>query len=156
MSNSVLTGQADVMRAINNTIAKLGNGHVDIGFMEGATYPATKDGDKPLSVAQVAFWNEFGTATAPPRPFFRRMIAAEQSHWAKDVTVLTAKTQGNGAQVLHMMGALIEGELKKSINDFVSPALSPNTRKKSAKAGFDKPLIDTGHMLNSITSEVHS
>jgi len=156
MSNSVLTGQADVMRAINNTIAKLGNGHVDIGFMEGATYPATKEGDKPLPVAQVAFWNEFGTATSPPRPFFRRMIAAEQNHWAKDVTVLSSIHQGNGKKTLEAIGAKIERELQKSINDFVSPALSPNTRKKSAKAGFDKPLIDTGHMLNSITSEVHS
>ena len=156
MSNSTLTGQADVMQAISNAIAKMGGGHVDIGFMEGATYPSEKEGDKPLSVAQVAFWNEFGTAKAPPRPFFRRMISAEQGHWAKDVSVLTAKTKGNGNQVLKMMGALIEGSLKKSINDFVEPALAPNTHKKSAKAGFDKPLIDTGHMLNSITSEVHS
>ena len=144
------------MKAINNAIAKMGNGHVDIGFMNGATYPATKENDKPQFVAQVAFWSEFGTATAPARPFFRRMITAEQKHWAKDVVVLTAQKNGNGAEVLKSMGLAIEGQLQKSINNLFEPELSENTRKKSAIAGFDKPLIDTGHMLESITSEVKS
>jgi hypothetical protein len=40
---------------------------VRAGFLENATYPATAKRES-LHVAQVAFWNEFGTVTAPPPP----------------------------------------------------------------------------------------
>jgi len=49
------------------------------------------------------------------------------------------------------MGGLIGGELAESISELVSPPLAPYTIQKK---GFDKPLIDTAHMFQSITHEV--
>ena len=49
------------------------------------------------------------------------------------------------------VGALIAGQLQKSINETNNPPLSPRT---IARKGFDKPLIDTGHMWNSVNFEV--
>lgn len=116
------------------------SGAVEVGFLEGATYP---DG---TPVAAIAFWNEFGNGSAPPRPFFRRMIATEKPTWADKVRAAYQHTGGDVEKTLALMGNDIEGALKQSINDFTSPPLSPVTVKRK---GFDKPLIDTSHMINS-------
>jgi len=132
---------------LNDLAAKMGNGSVSVGFMEGATYP---DGE---SVPMVAFENEFGVPSKgqPPRPFFRRMIAKESSNWAPRIARLSKQTGFNGQRVLGIMGEDIKGGLQESINNFTDPPLSPVT---IARKGFSKPLIDTSHMLNSITYEV--
>lgn len=136
----------DKLKAKLEEIARsMGGGSVRVGFLEDAKYP---DG---TPVAAVAFWNEFGKVGQPPRPFFRQMIAKESGDWA-DVMASQAKaTDFNGPVVLGRMGELIKGQLQQSINEFESPALSPKT---IAKKGFEKPLIDTGHMLNSVAYEV--
>lgn len=120
---------------------------VTVGF-HGGNYP---DG---TPIAAVAFWNEYGQGATPPRPFFRQMIAKESPTW-RDKIGRAAKTYNyDGYKVLDVMGVDIGEALQQSIVDFDTPALSPNTRKKSAVAGFDKPLIDTSVMLKSITHEV--
>ena len=127
--------------------AKMGNGSVSVGFMEGAMYP---DGE---SVPEVAFKNEFGMPSKgqPPRPFFRRMIAKESPNWAPRIARLSQQNGFDGQKVLGIMGEDIKGGLQESINTLTEPALSPVT---IARKGFSKPLIDTSHMLNSITYEV--
>jgi hypothetical protein len=135
-------------------IAKsMGGGQVSVGFMKGATYP---DG---TPVAAVAFWNEFGKPVRSgngdyfqlPRPFFRQMIAKESPGWGRKMAKLAKATDYDGPQVLGLMGEDIKGALAQSINDFTAPPLAPST---VAAKGFDKPLINTSHMLNSITYEV--
>jgi hypothetical protein len=139
---------AKVQAKLDEISKKMGGGSVSIGFMEGATYP---DG---TGVAEVAFWNEFGHRgpfPAPPRPFFRNMIEAHQDEWPEQMAAQAKGTNYDGKRVLGLMGELIKGELQQSINDLDSPALAPST---IAKKGFPKPLVDTGHMLNSITYKV--
>ena len=132
---------------LNDLASKMGNGSVSVGFMEGATYP---DGE---SVPEVAFKNEFGVPSKgqPPRPFFRRMIAKESPNWAPRIARLSQQNGFDGQKVLGIMGEDIKGGLQESINTLTEPALSPVT---IARKGFSKPLIDTSHMLNSITYEV--
>jgi len=144
MSSKVLTGAPELMAKLKAIAASMGGGQVSVGFMAGATYP---DG---TPVAAVAFWNEYG-ASGPPRPFFRQMIAKESPSWAYKMAKLAKATDYNGPQVLGMMGEDIKGALQQSINEFATPALAPDTVKAK---GFSKPLIDTGHMLNSVTYEV--
>lgn len=115
------------------------SGRVEVGFLEGATYP---DG---TPVAAVAFWNEFG-ASGPPRPFFRTMIAEESPGWGDKVAALAKSTNNDGPKVLALMGEDIQGALIQSINDLTSPPLAESTIERK---GFDKPLIDSSHMVNS-------
>lgn len=138
---------AKVQAKLDEISKKMGGGSVSIGFMEGATYP---DG---TGVAEVAFFNEFGVPTKnqPPRPFFRNMIAEHQDEWPEQMAAQARGTDYDGPRVLGLMGELIKGELQQSINDLDSPALAPST---IARKGFPKPLVDTGHMLNSVTYEV--
>lgn len=128
-----------VERKLKEIASKM-SGSLEVGFLENATYP---DG---TPVAAVAFWNEFGTVNAPPRPFFRQMIAKESPTWAGKIAKLAVATDDDGPKVLALMGEDIDGALKQSINDFTSPALAQSTIDRK---GFDKPLIDTSHMVNS-------
>jgi len=108
--------------------------------MSGATYP---DG---TPVAAVAASNEYGNPTKhqPPRPFFRNMISKESSTWGDKLARLAPL---GSHQALSLMGEDIAGALKQSINDLTSPKLAAST---VAQKGFDKPLIDTSHMINSV------
>jgi hypothetical protein len=52
---------------------------------------------------------------------------------------------------LGLMGQTIKGELQDSIQQFSGAPLAQSTI--DAK-GFDKPLVASGHMWNSVDSEV--
>jgi len=180
MASEYLKGSDKVMKALEDIARKMGGGGVSVGFMEGANYP---DG---TPVAAVAFWNEFGHGgpfPAPPRPFFRSMIAAESPSWPEKMAKLAKATDFDGKKVLGMMGEDICGALKQSIIETNAPALSSTTlmlRKiygnnpgdirardvraaaelvnegeKGASGSQAKPLIWTGHMINSTAYSVN-
>lgn len=118
-----------------------------VGFLENATYP---DG-KP--VAMIAAFMDFGAprANIPPRPFFRNMIANKKDEWPKAIGDLLKNNQYDAEKALSLTGEAIKGQLQQSIRDTNAPPLKPAT---IARKGFDKPLIDTGHMWNSVDYEV--
>jgi hypothetical protein len=139
-----VTGGGRLDAALGAIAAKLGGAsEVQIGFLGNATYP---DG---TSVALVAFINEYGRSKIgqPPRPFFRNMIAAKSPEWPKAIAGLLKATDYDGASTLNQTGAAIKGQLQQSITDLTSPPLKQSTIDRK---GFDKPLIDTGHMQNSV------
>lgn len=169
----------NVNKTLTEIAQKMGGGKVKIGFLEGATYP---DG---TPVAAVAAWNEFGhegNFPAPPRPFFRTMIAKESPGWPAKMADLAKATNYNGSLVLKIMGEDIAGALKQSIIETNDPPLSQTTlvlRKRfwgnpgditasdvvaaqqaaaAGNAGASgtqaKPLVWTGHMLQSVGYEV--
>lgn len=120
---------------------------VDIGFLENATYP---DGTQ---VALVAAVQEFGSSSRgiPPRPFFRNMIAAKNGEWPDAARHILVDNNYDSTRTLQQIGQGIKGQLQESIVATNSPPLKPATIKRK---GFDTPLIDTGHMLNSVDYRV--
>lgn len=172
----------NVNKVLTDIAQKMGGGRVQIGFLEGATYP---DG---TPVAAVAAWNEFGhegNFPAPPRPFFRNMIAKESPGWPAKMADLAKGSGFNGSYVLRVMGEDIAGALKQSIIETNDPPLSFTTLRLRAKfwgnpgditmsdvlaaqqavikghknlamaSGTQaKPLVWTGHMLQSVGFEV--
>ena len=120
---------------------------VRAGIVEQATY----DGSDGESVAQVAFWNEYGTATIPPRPFFRNTIAEHKNEWPKQAAALMKTNGGDVRQTLELMGEGVKGQIKMTIQGFQEPANAASTVKKK---GSDKPLIDTGTLWRRIDYEV--
>ena len=91
------------------------------------------------------------TITIPPRPYFRTMIAAKSGDWGPALGKLLKATDYSTEDSLKMMGEVIRGELQESIADFSSPANAASTVRSK---GFDDPLVDTGHMLDSVDFEV--
>jgi hypothetical protein len=119
-----------------------------VGFLSGATYP-----DSDVNVPTVAAINEFGAPSRgqPPRPFFRNMIAKKKGSWGKAISKLLKENEYSAEKTLRKTGEGISGQLKQSIHDLTSPPLKQSTIDRK---GFNKPLISTGHMLNSVDYEV--
>lgn len=150
-----IRGGKGLERALNGIISRLGKGGVvKVGFLEGVHYPidASKKNAKVLSVAQVAFWNEFGTSRAPARPFFRRMVAEKSGKWAIGLGNALKFSNYDSSKALTLSGRLIGDQLVESIQKLTEPPLSPYTIVK--KGGRTKPLIDTAVMIRSVDSEL--
>jgi hypothetical protein len=161
MANIGITGGGKLGSVLAD-IAKVGKPELRVGFLAGKT---EADG---TPVPLVAFWNEFGTKHAPPRPFFRNMVADKGKAWPGEVAKVLKATGYDGPRTLLLMGERIKGQLQQSIVALTTPPLAASTilrkgggsqaslakaRANAAKlgvAGPDKPLIDTGTMLNSV------
>jgi len=125
---------------------KLGKGgQLDVGFLAGAT---EADG---TSVALVAALNEFGTGRMPPRPFMRPTVANNKSKWGPNLGTALKATNYDPMKSLDLLGEEIVGEIKQTINSVTSPKLAEST---IARKGFEKPLIDTSTMINSVDKKV--
>lgn len=120
-----------------------------VGFLEKAKYP---DG-KP--VAMIAVIQDFGAPSRgiPPRPFFRNMIAKYSKEWPWAIAQLLKDNDLDAEKALDLAGFAIAGQLRQSIQDTNSPPLAQSTIQRK---GFSKPLIDTGHMYNSVDHDVET
>lgn|SRR5487761_2325541 len=157
MARIVLSGGEKLQARLREIAANLEkSASVDVGFMGGATYP---DGE---SVAFVATMNEFGRGVnvihptdevggsyyQMPRPFFRRAIKANKDKWAPNIATALKNNNYDATIALESVGQEIQEEVQESIRELVDPPLAPST---IAAKGFDKPLIDSGLMENSVT-----
>ena len=120
------------------------NASVRVGVLENATYP---DG---TPVAMVAFWNEYGTRTSPVRAFFRTTVSEQKKNWVLSVQNLM-KMHNDPKQVMGLIGVHMQEQIVQSINTWSDP---PNSAYTIAKKGFDKPLVERGIMMRSISWEV--
>lgn len=116
-----------------------------VGFLENSTYP---DGTPTALVAAV---QEFGGGDVPARPYFRPMVAEKSPRWGDAIGKLLVANGYDAVKALSLAGEGIKGQLQASIKAVTSPPLKPAT---VARKGFSKPLVDTGHMLNSVAAEV--
>lgn len=121
------------------------SGSVEVGFIDKATYP---DG---TSVAAVAAFNEFGTSKSPPRPFFRNTIQKNSRKWPINLATALKANGCDASAALDLVGQEVQEEIQESIRSNTPP---PNAESTVKAKGFDRPLIDTGHMLNSVTHNV--
>lgn len=145
-----ISGGDKLVAALEGILKKASNAkEVDVGFLEGATYP---DG---TSVPMVAAIQEFGAPKVgiPPRPFFRSMIANKSPEWPKAIAGLLKANDYDAQTTLAQTGEAIKGQLQQSIVDTNSPPLAQSTIDRK---GSSKPLVDTGHMLSSVDYEVKS
>ena len=86
---------------------------VRVGIIEQANYEGS-DGE---SVAQVAFWNEYGTARTPARPFFRNTIAERKTEWAKLAGKFMQANGGDVRQSLSDLGQIAVDDIKETITN---------------------------------------
>lgn len=150
-----------VLKRISQKLGS-GKGFVAVGFLDSAKYSGQVTRNKAgklvkrqagLPIAQAAFWNEFGTKRAPPRPFFRGMIQEKSPNWGAQMAKVLKATNYDGPKTLALMGNLLQGQLRQAIQDFTTPPLAQFTIDQK---GFDKPLIDTQGMQDNVDYEVKS
>jgi hypothetical protein len=143
-----VSGGERLERALQELGRKLGRGGaVKVGYLANATYPDGK------SVAMIGAIQEFGAPARniPPRPAIRNMIREKSKDWPESAANILRHTNNDVPLTLQMLGEGIKGQWQQAIRDLWSPPLAPATVKRK---GFDKPLISTSHMLNSVAWEV--
>ncbi len=99
-----------------------------------------------LRVAQVAFWNEYGTTSSPARPFMRNTVAERQSKWGEALASLAKSGNFTTKIALSLMGEMMKDDFVKAIVDW--PA--DNAPLTIALKGFNKGLVEKGVMQRSV------
>lgn len=120
-----------------------------MGFLENATYPATPS-QEMLHIAQVAFWNEFGTSRAPARPSFRNMIRRQEGGWGHEFGGYLRGAKFDAATALQALGISIKDELTNEIASWPADNAPSTVRRK----GFNHGLVDKGLMQHATDFEV--
>jgi hypothetical protein len=146
-------GLTKILRGIEK---KVGAPRVDVGFLAGADYTATvhRPNQGGLSVAQVAFWNEFGTAHSPPRPFFRQMIERNKETWPAMLGNALRTSNYDATAALTKMGIEMTAELQDSIRSGDFDPLSPITLMIRQMADDDPSLVITGATVGEAARRV--
>lgn len=147
-----VTGGDAISRELTRIAAKVTYGaSVRVGFLENATYP-TEPGKPTLHVAQVAFWDEFGTARAPSRPFFRTTIAKQSPGWGLKLGKALKYYNLDAEKAMSALGENIKDEIVESIQKWTTPPNAPSTIRRK---GFNKPLVDKAIMVRSVDYKVN-
>ena len=89
----------------------------------------------------------------PARPFMQNSIKSYASAWGKQLAAQIPEQEYNIKKALGILGTRMVADVKNTIKDGSYIENSPQTIKIK---GFDKPLIDTGAMLNAVTYEIKS
>lgn len=157
-----VTRKAGKIDALRQTVKALDGSQSKVGWFPSAVY----EGGAP--VAGVAYVQEFGSPSRgiPPRLGMRNTATEKRQEWAKTAeTISRAAAQGKIApgQVMEAVALAAEGAVRETITKVTSPALKQATidaRKRrlanggaGAQASIGKPLVDTGILLNTLTSE---
>ena len=142
-----------VWRDLEARLKRLPGKKLAVGYpanSEGVANPHYPDG---LSIIQVAMINNYGLGV-PRRDFFEQAREPIQKLGAKALKEALPKlNQGSVdyVKLLDLIGLQAEAEVRKSIRD---GNWTPNAPATVKQKGSDKPLIDTGAMLQGVTHVV--
>ncbi|ATG17001.1 hypothetical protein CO695_12120 [Providencia alcalifaciens] len=134
---------------------ELGKKQLKVGFFEHSKYP---DG---TPIAYVAAIQELGYPAGgiPPRPFLRPTMKNKKTEYGQ-LIFRVAKAAANGNITVNdgltQVGAKAASDVKLAIKAVTTPVLDDATvkaraRRHSKGKSTNKPLVDTGQMLNAVT-----
>lgn len=128
------------------------------GFQGGVETAKKREGDQvvdtEVDLLDVAAFNELGTSRAPSRPFLRQSIDdhhPEIEAFFKNQVALLTNGSTTADQIMRQTAVFLRGLIQEEI---VEGDFTPNAPSTVKKKGSDKPLIDTGHMRQSVMTIV--
>jgi len=163
-------------KLIVQNLKELDNSYSKVGFPAEALpskgKPKVKEPAKTMSeVAQIAFYNEYGTRTIPARPFlslaylknFKGLVGVRDKVYKQ---VIEGKLSVR--QALSIMGEWLTAKIKRTIDETTTPPNAPSTIKRKNAALLRRtskkklnenpsigttshPLIHTAQMRNSVS-----
>lgn len=129
-----------------------------VGIPSTAPRPVDKKTKKPLAInmASLALIHERGSAAnnIPARPFMKQTRQRAEGRFARLLRRLYKQVVDGKVRPfdgLSKLGIAYEGEMK---NTFTTGSFTPNKPATIKRKGSSRPLIDTGHLRQSITSKV--
>jgi hypothetical protein len=152
MSATITQRSPKALENLLQRLATTASKQVAVGFPKGKSQ-AYPDG---TSVIDVAFRNNQGIGVPKrdfmgyAKPAIEEKTAPIMAQWAKEAV----NPQGSTGRVEAMQkaaGTVAQDAIMQAIVDLQDPPNSPAT---IAKKGSSNPLIDTGHMRDSVTFEI--
>ena len=149
-------------KRIFTELAKLSSLQVKAGFTAdggghgvGGETVSADDYDNGVTVAHVAAWNEFGTKHIPPRPFMQQSVENNSSTIGKiceEMLKQVAAGKMDSDEALRTIGVMQVGLIQHEIREggFVENAPSTKKQKGGSVSAQTTPLIDSGHMRQSV------
>ena len=127
-------------------IEQLKSLQVRVGFQQGKA-----QSDEGVDMADIATFNEVGTAHSPARPFMRQSV---DSNTSAINAVCRAQIQkvargGTAEQALNAIGEMQKVFIQDTITRSKEWA-EPNAESTIKKKGSDVPLVDKSQMLQSV------
>ena len=120
------------------------------GYDQNHSSVSADDLEDGTTIAHVAAWNEFGTEHIPERPFMRQSVDKHGDTLLKAAEQFMGQlAQGklSADDVMRKVGALQVGFIQHEIDTGNFAELADATKKRKDST---KPLIDTGHMRQSV------
>jgi hypothetical protein len=135
--------------------ASNGGAIVQVGFV-GAAADQVHAGAQGLTNAELGTVHEFGSPAAgiPERSFLRSTFdegRGEYKELSRKLLRAVIERRISVATALKVLGLKVESDVRARIRAGIPPPNSPAT---VAAKGSSTPLIDTGQMLNAISSQV--
>lgn len=148
-----ISGGAKWKKALQEKYGK--NPELYAGILNGATYSGEYGEEPGQSVAEVAYWQEYGTKNIPPRPFFRNTIEDKKNEWV-NVVESEVKRGQSLEQALIAAGDGITADIVETIKAGVEPALKPETLAEREKWGLTSktPLMRSMTLIKAIEFEI--
>lgn len=139
-------------------IYKLLDGQQAVVGVQGAAARATKPGTS-TSALKVASVHEFGSldGSIPERSYLRSTVKEQRKkHRAMIDRAVLRAIKARRAPDLRKVGLAAVNDVKMKIRSFIAPVLKESTIRRKTKQGKRKetPLINTGQLINSITSKI--
>jgi hypothetical protein len=140
--------------ALRKRLEQLDGMEVEVGFFEEDRYGPENHN---LPVAQVAFYNEFGTSLNPTRPFMAETFQDDltQTFMVKKIKELFGNVLANGRAVSRLLVELGEGIADSMQIRILNYPGSNSKATIERKEGRNTPLRDTEFMMNSVKFHIH-
>lgn len=143
-----------MLKGLKKELGKGKNG-AKAGYVKGQPRkPGDGETSAPATMDEVALFNEFGTATIPPRPFLRnaQKKAAERGGEIVQSGLNAGLSMG---AIMKNVAEGLQNLIVESIEDNIPP---PNAESTVAKKGSSHTLIDTSQLRASVrrASIVHA
>lgn len=100
------------------------------------------------TVAEIYFWNEFGTEDIPARPTLRPALNENLRKYVQIMAKLAAQELRGENQILGLLGAAAVADVQAAIVSLRNP---PNADATIDRKGSSNPLIDEGEMRQSVS-----
>jgi len=133
---------------------KLYSGSVKVGVLSDSG--STAGGD--LTLVELAVIHEYGTDSTPERSFIRSTLDESRGEYKVLSRHLAKQVIGGkitADQALQAIGAWGSGKIRTKMAR--GPHIPPPLKQATIdRKGSDRPLVDTGTLMNSVTSQVES
>lgn len=145
------------LKSLEKNCRTLNKRHIRFGWYEGKKYP-TSSGNGGISIAQVAYWQEYGASNdgknIPSRPYFRQTINIIKGSYRNDIKkIFLTGLYGNDIDAgLNKLASSIVLDYHKTVAMQNHKKLSDYT---ISIKGHGYQMVDSGIMISNFKAKVY-